>query len=782
MNNEKLPIKFFAHRDIDKRRVEGGGNNDPPNWLLPEEELTKRAFDLNEEFNALKLEIIKRNEKESTIPIVFLAKLCEDATAKSRRHDVTSMFQTKEHSNVIGMTSSDELMIRIDSIEDMEQISSRITDPDNNKYALSCLESFSLFKPKIVRVDGKQNYKVKLQNFNKSKNSEIQKQFETTLNSENIQYKKREYADNLTVYNLQQIQPTTLDTLEKHNIFGAIFSMEPMPRYTVKLDSYESTQEVPINKPKDNQHYVTIGILDSGIARIPHLDPWLNKKRWTPYPDSNIDPDHGTFVASIVIYGDECEKKKWVGGSGTRVFDATVFPDIDKEGIEEDELIENIKEAIKYNCAEVKIWNLSMSIKREVADDKFSDFAIALDYIQDKYKVLICKSAGNCDNFLFGKPKGRIHEGADSVRSLVVGSIAHKEGGYNKAEIDNPSPFSRIGPGPEYIIKPELVHYGGNAGIDLTRTPIFTGVTSFSKYGTIKTSIGTSFSTPRVTSLAAGIYQELNEKFDPLLLKSLVIHSATYSKKLKIPNKERTKHVGFGCPKTVADIIYNAPYEATLILRGKLVQGEYIDITDFPMPDCLIRNGFFTGQIIATLVYDPILDHTQGAEYCQSNIDIKFGSYDDKTQRDTTKPNILNPVGRRGASNLFLNNLYSKRRMKSNSDDFALKERLLIQYKDKYYPVKKYAVDLSELKETKYLLPNKLWYLSLRGLYRDHTASKAEFDNVKLEQEFSLIITVRDSLRKAAVYDEVSQKLDQHNFWHSNIKLVNDISISIDSK
>ena len=47
----------------------------------------------------------------------------------------------------------------------------------------------------------------------------------------------------------------------------------------------------------------------------------------------------------------------------------------------------------------VKVWNLSVSITRPVVDTKFSDFAIALDSIQDKYNVLICKSAGNCRNF-----------------------------------------------------------------------------------------------------------------------------------------------------------------------------------------------------------------------------------------------------------------------------------------------------------------------------------------------------------------------------------------------
>ena len=122
-----------------------------------------------------------------------------------------------------------------------------------------------------------------------------------------------------------------------------------------------------------------------------------------------------------------------------------MFPDTKKEGLEEDDLIANIKEAIEQNHEQVKIWNLSISITRPVVNSKFSDLAIALDDLQGKFNVLICKSAGNCSNFLSGRPKGRIHEGADSVRSLVVGSIAHKKSPDDFSEIDNPSPFSWTG-------------------------------------------------------------------------------------------------------------------------------------------------------------------------------------------------------------------------------------------------------------------------------------------------------------------------------------------------
>jgi len=124
---------------------------------------------------------------------------------------------------------------------------------------------------------------------------------------------------------------------------------------------------------------------------------------------------------------------------------------------EDYELIRNIQEAIKAHHKDVKVWNLSISITVPVDEFNFSDFAIALDALQDKYNVLICKSAGNCRNFTTGHPKGKIHQGADSVRSIVVGSIAHKKSTTDLAEIDNPSPFTRIGRGPSFIIKPIFV-------------------------------------------------------------------------------------------------------------------------------------------------------------------------------------------------------------------------------------------------------------------------------------------------------------------------------------
>ena len=781
MEREKLPIKFFAPRDIDELRIEGSGTSEKPKWVLSGQELKNRAEYLSDSLNTI--ETIMEKRKDSPVPFSFIARIQEDATAKSKRKDIANFFQVKEMSSVIGLTATNKLIVSFDSLSEFGKISERLKDCTNNDYAISCITDFEEFLPNVYEAEESCNYKIKLIDYqNYEQNLVMRRLLEHTLNNKKIEYNKTDYSEKFYVYKLKNVTNAMLDELKEADIFNALFSVEPMPKYVISLDFLEEDDDIPIKKPDSEKNYMTIGILDNGIETIPHLKPWIDIERWSPYPESSINPTHGTFVAGIALYGDECEGKGLVGHKGIKLFDAAVFPDNSKEGLDEDELIANIKEAVKLYNEQVKIWNLSISITRQVSDNKFSDFAIALDALQDEYNVLICKSAGNCRNFESSRPKGRVHEGADSIRSLVVGSFAHKKGTYDYAEVNDPSPFSRVGPGPEFIIKPEVSHYGGNAGVDPLGNTVTTGVKSFAKDGTLAQGVGTSFSTPRITALAAGIQQELSEDFDPLLLKSLITHSASYPREMTVPSIERAKQVGFGLPKSVSEIIYNSPYEATLILRDNLAKGDKIDIMDFPMPQCLIKDGYYTGQIIATLVYEPILDASQGIEYCQSNLDIKFGSYDEKFERDISQRHILNPVGRKGAQNLFLGSVFSKTKMKNKSSDFALKERLQIQYGDKYYPVKKYAIDLSELTEQKkidYLSSDKKWFLFLQGVYRDHIERLSQLESFTLSQEFCLILTIRDPFYKEEVYDEVTHKLDEYNFWHSNIKIATDVNIPL---
>lgn len=777
---ERLPIKFFAKREEDNMRVEGGGNKTLPSFVLSGDELVNRAEMLCVEFDEI---IDSIAHKDNDVPSVITAILNPDALAKSHRGKINTLFSGNRRNNVIGLCDERTIKIMISGEEEALEIRNRITQPQKYAYEISCIEEIGEFKPTLVRSSTVEDYKIKLINFQDyALNNAYARRFENYLIEKQIKYKKTKYSPDLDVYKLIKADSAVVDTLMSSEIFDLTEEIIPMPKVFLDLDSLESGNEFSVMYPKDFETYAIVGVLDNGIERNKYLEPWIAGAA-SPYPKNIVTPSHGTKVASIIAYGDKLEGKEYVGNSHVKVFDATVFPDTDKESFDEDDLIANIQEIVRRYCKEIKIWNLSISITREINPDSFSDFAVALDSLQDECNVLICKSAGNCTNFAFGNPVGHLHEGADSVRSLVVGSIAQSSEPNDLSEENTPSPFTRIGPGPAYIVKPDLVHYGGNAKTDGRGGIEQTGNLTIGMGGNTVYSSGTSFSTPRISALAAELSNDIKEEFDPLLIKALLIHSCNYPAEIRMPVNERTNYTGFGKPSSVSQILYNSPNEVTLILRDTLARGQYIDIKDFPMPDCLIKDGYYSGQIIATLVYDSVLEPSQGFEYCQSNMNLKFGSYDEKTERDTTRKTILNPVGKDGAKNVLLESFYSKRKQATkNQSEFAKMERLLIQYGDKYYPVKKYAVDLSEVTDgnkEKYLTEDKNWFLYLDGTYRNYSELKSQANNFELSQEFCLIITLRDPSGELEVYNGVTQKLNEYSFWHSNVKVDNNIEISL---
>ena len=405
MSDDKLPIMFFATREVDQLRIEGSGSSDIPQWVLTGDDLLQKASELNASFDLITTNFKRHQELESPVPFVFVAKLKDDSTSKSRRREIESVFRTGDRSNIIGLADTKELLVKVDSIKQIKTISSRLKDHNQNKLAISCLDTFSDFHPTIIDAELENILKVKLIDFQDYEtNNSIHSLFERKLIKLQVPYRKTLYANDLPVYRIETSAKNFLDELENSVEFDMLFSIEPMPMYTVTVDMVADETPIETIEPLPDTFYQTLGLLDSGVANIPQLSPWLSDKRWSVYPESSIDPGHGTFVAGVALYGDKLESNQWVDHHGIKLFDAAVFPG-GKEKLAEDELIANINETIEQNHEKVKIWNLSISVARQVSDSKFSDLGIALDDLQTRFNILICKSAGNCNNFVSGRPK-----------------------------------------------------------------------------------------------------------------------------------------------------------------------------------------------------------------------------------------------------------------------------------------------------------------------------------------------------------------------------------------
>ncbi len=252
MENERLPIKFFAPREIDELTVEGGGSSEIPKWVLEGDDLKQRSEELISAFNQFTEPINEHFERESAVPFVFIAKMCDDSTAKSRRKNISSLFRIGYKSNVIGVADSDALIVKLDSVSQMNKISGRLRDYNRNRFALSCLETFWKFKPTVQRQDGEAKYKIKLIDFQDYEtNVSMQRSFEQTLTSHEILFKKTSYTNLFPVYKVEMQPQAMLDKLMGSDALEMLFSIEPMPKYGVSLDSIEETINIKVMTPDD---------------------------------------------------------------------------------------------------------------------------------------------------------------------------------------------------------------------------------------------------------------------------------------------------------------------------------------------------------------------------------------------------------------------------------------------------------------------------------------------------------------------------------------------------
>lgn len=214
----------------------------------------------------------------------------------------------------------------------------------------------------------------------------------------------------------------------------------------------------------------------------------------------------------------------------------------------------------------------------------------------------------------------------------------------------------------------------------------------------------------------------------------------------------------------------------------ELEKGNFIEMFDFPFPTSLVdENGFFRGQIILTMVNKSLVDDKQAGEYCQSNIDVFFGTYETEKERDVTKPTIKNPRGVDVNQNLLSDSLYSASAKGIHPVTGFERECTLVKYGKKFHPVKKYAIDLADMTPSnrdKWLPSTRKWYLKIEGLYRDFIEKEAVKKDFQLSQEYCMILTIRDPERIAPVYDEVTQQLTTRNFIHHDVRVRNVVHVA----
>lgn len=369
----------------------------------------------------------------------------------------------------------------------------------------------------------------------------------------------------------------TLHRLLNLSIVAEI-DLPPAPHFDSVAASRATFRDF-LSSPPPPEDGPRLCILDSGIAsnhpllkaNVGHEEAILTQS--TTPADIN---GHGTMVGGIGVYGSVRETYlKGDFSSPITLFSARVLND-QNEFDDEKLIMEQMRAAITffmeppYNC---RVFNLSLGDTRVLPSrngGRQTLWAEQLDILARELKALIVISAGNNDKVFVNNPSeaeavlmsypsllfednAALCDPATAAIPITVGALAAEENpalrhGSNEfdftravAKSNQPSPFTRIGPGINGAIKPEFIANGGNALFDgfSSNRRIIRGddaglaVMSLERDFTQRLfayDVGTSYAAPQVARMAALLWRQLKTEMGrdphPNLVRALLATSA----------------------------------------------------------------------------------------------------------------------------------------------------------------------------------------------------------------------------------------------------------------
>lgn len=750
--SDRLPIKLIMPKQGTERRVPGGGSPAKPFRDVTPEFRQSLATQLS----AVRSAIAPQLDAVEAAPV--RVKVLPKAAAKSHRPE--NLFSDKT-CPIVGAGHLGELFIKA-TPRGLTKLSELIRTSDSERVVkeMSCIESIEAVTPALRRrgssaVDilrrapRRQNgfiTRVSLFNMGPAEDHDsFVAMFEATCKDRDIALDQRGYSPGSMTYAARCRNEDDVETISKLIGVRSISHMPMVRMVRTRMMNVKPMPALPRRDPADTDVPVVV-VVDSGISdKIAALDSWvIGRDRQVPPEYGNTS--HGTFVAGLICWGQALNPTvAGLDDGPCALFDLHVIPNDDPEhgdttALLEQELLQSLEAALQQHANQYKVWNLSLGTDATCSIDEFSALAVELDDLQERYKVSFVIAAGNYDTVpLLDYPRapaqiepGRITSPADSVLGITVGSVSHVDFKANGPRQSNPSPFSRHGAGPNYIIKPDLVHYGGSCSTDAAHVH---GIRSITEAG-VAEDLGTSFATPLVSRTLAQIYHQITPTPSPVLARALLTHHARDPRSgLRVPDGEEN-FLGFGLPAAVPYCLECTPHTATLVFEDVLRPGYFLEWDDFPYPPSLQQGGRYFGEVWMTVAFAPSRGARWGTEYCETHIDAHLGVYRERMARDTgeiTRHFVgLVPPEHRNAGELY--------------------ESFQVEKMRKWAPVRTYHGSMGERGER-----GLRWRLKLQLLSR-HGIDKGELSK---PQPFALIITIGDPLRQAPVYDEMARLL--HN-------------------
>lgn len=388
---------------------------------------------------------------------------------------------------------------------------------------------------------------------------------------------------------------------------------------------------------------VEVAVIDSGIMESnKFIMPAIKADKSKSYIEGDssvadyvIRGGHGTKVAGAILYPDGVTTQ---GNSyqlpcfirNLRVLDAN-------NSLKHSYPAGLMKQIVEEN-KDCPIFNLSIGSKAPYRLKHMSMWAAIIDDLSHKHDVLFLISAGNLpfkaiEYYLSNKldypsyllePYCRIVNPAQSAFGLTVGSINHTsfDDGYWKSlgSQNDIAGYSRVGMGIWGQIKPDVVEFGGgvvHTNNGASRVKEHASMASELIRSTLhggnvvgNDSVGTSFSTPKVSHIAAKLKSLYpNEGFN--LLRALIVQGARLPNEFFLnPTYLSLKHFGYGLP-SLERVTKNNDNRITFYSTGQL-KAEEGHLYSLSMPESIMSQADEYDLLIeVTLAYSADIRRTR---------------------------------------------------------------------------------------------------------------------------------------------------------------------------
>lgn len=405
----------------------------------------------------------------------------------------------------------------------------------------------------------------------------------------------------------------------------------------------------PVMSPPEDAPSITV--IDTGLtAQHPLLAAAIGETIGVPEVLGDGDVNgHGTRVAGVAVYGDvrACADAGFFHPE-IWIHSAKIVND---SGRFDDRLlvISQIKEAVEYffSVHRCRIFNISLGDRRLVySGGKIGPWAAALDEMAREFDVLIIVSAGNLEyeipsgesveshllrfpNYLL-ENASRIVEPSNAAIAITVGSIANSAGRPPEdyygvgmrpiSGVDEPSPFTRCGPGVGGSIKPDLCDYGGNLMFDgaiprVSDDRSETSIVTLNHHylnNLLATAVGTSYAAPRIAFKAAHLLSRFPQAsanlIRALLTASAVVPAAAIECLQPLGKSAVQRVCGHGVPDLVR--ASTSDDSRVILFADATIELDQFLIFEVPIPEEFrVTRGRRHVQV--TLAFDPPVRHTR---------------------------------------------------------------------------------------------------------------------------------------------------------------------------